>query len=144
MELSESNCNCNTTDGKHPLACAVWNPIHSLVDSVVTNSFTESFKLRPYVYPREDYWDAVQKMANRMAFSEQKYGTLEENYPEPKSAYSSLKERLELYFNTGNTEWLLDVANFAVIEFLLPSHKNAHFRATGSEESPGLRENSGD
>ena len=101
----------------------------------MTNPIT--ITLRSNVYPRMDYWDAIQKMANRMAFSQQKYGDLEENYPSI-SAYKNIQERLWLYLETGNTEHLLDAANFCVIEHLIPSHERAHFRATGSEESPGL------
>jgi hypothetical protein len=97
-------------------------------------------KIRAWVYPREDYWAAVQMMANRMSVSEQKYGPLEDNYPEPADSVKTLHERLDLYLTTGNTEWLLDVANQAVIEFLFPSHPVSHFRPTDSDESPGLRQ----
>jgi len=94
---------------------------------------------RPYVYPRDDYWDAIQMMANRMGVSETKYGPIEDNYPAPADAVGTLYERLERYEETGNTEWLLDVANMALIEHLRPAHPKAHFVATGAEESPGLR-----
>lgn len=97
-------------------------------------------KLRPEVYPRDGYWDAIQKMANRMSVSQHKYGDLESNYPTPKNSLKTAKERLDLYYSTGNTEFLLDAANQLVIEHLFPTHKNAHFRATDSDESPGLRE----
>lgn len=49
------------------------------------------------------------------------------------------EERLRLYRETDNTEWLVDLANFAMIEYMHPSHPQAHFRATGSNESPGLK-----
>lgn len=95
-------------------------------------------KLRPEVYPREDYWDAVQKMANRMAFSEPKYGPLEENYPHKKNSMATADTRIAQYWETGNVEFLLDAANQLIIEALFPSHVKAHFRATDSNESPGL------
>lgn len=38
----------------------------------------------------------------------------------------------------GNTEWLIDAANFAMIEFMQPQVPGAHFRATDSNASPGL------
>lgn len=91
-----------------------------------------------HVYPREDYWDAIQKMANRMAFSEQKYGPLEDNYPAPGNSLKSAEERIKRYLNTGNTEFLLDAANQIIIEFLFPAHRKAFFRATNSDESPGI------
>lgn len=51
---------------------------------------------------------------------------------------SSILLRLIKYLNTGNTEWLMDVGNFAMIEFVCPQVPKAHFRATDSHESPGL------
>lgn len=95
--------------------------------------------VRVKVYPRFDYWDVVQKMANRMAFSEQKYGPLEKNYPHAINSLESAQERLKKYEETGNVEWLLDAANQIIIEALLPAHPKAHFRATDSDESPGLK-----
>ncbi len=78
-------------------------------------------------------------MANRMAFSEQKYGPVEASYPDKVDAMACLKERIALYEADGNVEWLLDAANFAVIEAMFPSHQDNHFRATEAHESPGLR-----
>lgn len=95
-------------------------------------------KLRPEVYPREDYWDALQMMANRMSVSQHKYGALEDNYPHKVKSLESAEIRIHKYLVTGNTEFLLDAANQMVIEFLFPSHGGAHFRATDSDESPGL------
>jgi hypothetical protein len=80
----------------------------------------------------------LQGMANRMSTSFFKYGPLADNYPTPGHALDSLQERLKRYQQTGNTEWLMDVANFAMIEFLRPTHEEAHFRATDSDESPGV------
>ncbi len=76
---------------------------------------------------------------NRMVMSHYKYGWVSETYGERLAdAIKSLEKRLELYKETGNTEFLLDVANFAMIERMYPQHINAHFRATDSDESPGL------
>jgi hypothetical protein len=87
--------------------------------------------------------DFVQKMKNRMIASYYKYGPLKLNVcrlhkEDNTNEISSLKKRLELYEATGNTEWLIDVANFAMIEFMYPQHPDAHFRATDSNESPGV------
>ena len=82
--------------------------------------------------------DFIQKMKNRMITSYYKYGPLEQNVATV-NEIRSLRERLELYETTGNTEWLVDVANFAMIEFMYPKHKDAHFKATDSKESPGVR-----
>lgn len=81
----------------------------------------------------------MQGMYDRMAASYAKYGAVAEAYPSRVDAIESLKIRLRKYEDTGNTEWLMDVANFAMIEFMRPRHKDAHFRATDSRESPGRK-----
>lgn len=78
----------------------------------------------------------LQGMADRMAASKFKYGpvALSKGKVDP---IKSLKVRLDNYERTGNAEWLMDVGNFAMIEFMHPSHPDAYFRATDSRESPG-------
>lgn len=80
----------------------------------------------------------IELMMNRIVVSHYKYGWMSLNYPELAQAVKSIQTRLDMYMETGNREWLVDVANFAMIEYMYPSHPNAHLRATGSEESPGL------
>lgn len=75
---------------------------------------------------------------NRMIVSHHKYGWCSDTYPELAQANKCIQERLDLYNKTGNKEYLVDVANFAMIEFKYPSLQNAHFEALGSEHSPGL------
>jgi hypothetical protein len=93
-------------------------------DNVPASEFSERF---------------AQGMADRMAVSYCKYGAVAEAYPARVDAVASLKARLEKYERTGNTEWLMDVANFAMIEFMRPRHKRAHFQATDSKDSPGRK-----
>lgn len=71
----------------------------------------------------------VQGMADRMAMSYFKYGAVAEAYPTKVDAIASLRKRLERYEETGNTEWLMDVGNFAMIEFAHSRHPQAHFEA---------------
>ena len=85
----------------------------------------------------------LQGMANRMAVSFFKYGPAADGYPHVISALDSLRQRLSAYCETGNTEYLIDAANFAMIEFMLPAHPGAHFRATDSDGSPGRVANGG-
>lgn len=77
------------------------------------------------------------KMANAMEVSFHKYGPIVEAYPDKIDAIASLMLRLAKYQETGNTEYLVDVANFAMIEFLHPRHKAAHYKAEDSDASPG-------
>lgn len=79
----------------------------------------------------------VQFMANRMSVSYHKYGPVADGYPDKLDAIASLKQRLDTYAETGNTEFLVDAANFAMIEFMHPKSVKAHFRPTDSNESPG-------
>lgn len=71
--------------------------------------------------------DFIAAMENRMRVSHYKYGPLENNYPFPVNAIDSLKARLAQYLEDGNIEWLIDVANFAMIEALYPAHMSAHY-----------------
>lgn len=76
---------------------------------------------------------------NRMLTSFHKYGPLKENCRLGMvDMIASLEKRIEAYKETGNTEFLVDAANFCMIEFMHPQHPQAHFRATSSEESPGI------
>lgn len=79
----------------------------------------------------------VNGMRNRMAVSFYKYGPIAEAYPHKVDAVGSLAVRLERYAETGNTEWLMDVANFCMIEFMHPRHPSAHFQGTDDDASPG-------
>lgn len=79
----------------------------------------------------------VEAMRNRMIMSYYKYGPIADAYPFRVNALECVQLRLKEYEKTGNTEWLIDAANFMMIEFLYPVHPDAHFRATDSRESPG-------
>jgi hypothetical protein len=79
----------------------------------------------------------LQAMMNRMSVSYHKYGSFFDMFPERKTGYENCLQRLKKYEETGNTEWLIDAANYIMMEFMAPSHIWAHFRATSSEESPG-------
>ena len=82
--------------------------------------------------------DFIQKMRNRILMSHYKYGWVTDSYPELADAVACLEQRLEMYKKTGNKEHLIDVANFAMIEYMCSRHPNAHFAATDSDASPGL------
>lgn len=87
--------------------------------------------------PSEVSVEFLQGMADRMATSMYKYGPWALNAgSEDIRAQVSL--RWQCYEHTGNTEWLMDVANLAMMEFMRPQHPAAFFKATSAEESPGL------
>lgn len=77
-------------------------------------------------------FDNIRK--NMMCLSFYKYGAMADNYKKEKTidAIGSLKKRLAKYEETGNTEFLADIANFAMIEFMYPQHPKAHYKPTDS------------
>jgi hypothetical protein len=40
-----------------------------------------------------------------------------------------------MYKDTGNTEFLCDIANFAMIEYMQPQHPNAHYEVLDDGKS---------
>lgn len=79
-----------------------------------------------------------------MLVSGHKYGAVADAYPEKVHAVglkakeeASLEKRLRLYRETGNVEYLVDIANFAMIEFTHPRHPKAHYTPTDASGSPG-------
>lgn len=85
-------------------------------------------------------FDDLRKLAMETSFH--KYGPLKKNYDEHKcmDALGNLEKRLEKYRETGNTEFLVDVANFAMIEFMYPSIPGAKYvpTFTGACETVGF------
>lgn len=79
----------------------------------------------------------IEGMRERMVVSYYKYGKVADAFPEKVDAIGSLMQRLREYAKTGNTEYLIDAANFAMIEFMLPRHAQAHFKPTDDSGSPG-------
>ncbi len=71
---------------------------------------------------------------NAMETSYYKYGPLRKNYGVYKCMYAlgNLKKRLEKYEETGNTEFLVDVANFVMIKFMYSSRPGAKYTPTST------------
>lgn len=106
-------------------------------------------------------WDEafLQGMVDRMSMSFFKYGLVAEAYPDKANAIVSLLLRLRTYMGQerfeaacgealtlpdirhrrepGNTEYLIDAANFAMIEFMRPRIEGAAYAATDADGSPG-------
>jgi hypothetical protein len=104
----------------------------NLVDGVPSSEFSKEF---------------AQGMVDRMAASFFKYGRVAEGFPNRIRALQldgerdegCLEMKLRKYRETGNTEWLMDAANYCLIEFMHPRHPNAHFRPTDSKDSNGRK-----
>ena len=80
----------------------------------------------------------INKMQNAIEMSHYKYGWASKTYPELAQAYKCIRERLDLYEKTHNKDYLVDVANFAMLEFMFPAFRDAAYHPTDSDGSPGL------
>jgi hypothetical protein len=94
-------------------------------------------QLKPSSPPTEYKSEFLQGMLDRMAVSFHKYGPVAEGYPDRVDALQSLRLRIEKYVETKNTEFLIDAANFCMIEFMHPRLPGAQFTPTDSDASPG-------
>lgn len=93
---------------------------------------------RDEILKRDFSEEFVNKMRNAIEMSHYKYGWMSNTYPELAQAVKCIQERLDLYNETHNTECLVDIANFAMIEYKHPSYEDAKYTPSDSNESPGL------
>lgn len=84
--------------------------------------------------PSEFSPEFVARMKNAMTVSYFKYGPIKDAYPHKVNAVASLKKRLQLYEETGNGDYLTDIANFAMIESMRPAHPDYHYAPTDGGE----------
>jgi hypothetical protein len=81
----------------------------------------------------------VDLMKKAMVTSYYKYGPLKENIDN--IAYdqlANLKKRIEYFEETRNTEYLVDVANYAMMIFMHPAAFNAHYAQQDSDREHGI------
>ena len=92
-------------------------------------------KERPKEY--SDRFDELRQ--NRVNVSYYKYGSAADNFGmRLVNALESHDLCIKKYLETGNIEYLCDVANYLMFEFMYPQKKDAFFRATDSSESAGI------
>ena len=71
-------------------------------------------------------------------FDEKRKGLIEQSYYTGNvNAVESLKMCLAKFEETGNLEYLCDVANYAMFRFMFPQ-QGEYFKHTNSDESAGL------
>lgn len=79
-----------------------------------------------------------EKRKNAILVSYYKYGPSKENFKKGMvDAIGSLKKNLKKFEETGNTEYLIDVANYAMFRYMYPQG-NESYRPTDSNESAGV------
>lgn len=81
---------------------------------------------------RQSEWvpEFEQLMRNRLLMGAFRYGLLQEKI-DGQSHFKllpSIRKRLDAYESTGNQEHLVDIANLCMLEFVMPSIHNAHFK----------------
>lgn len=88
----------------------------------------------------EEYSERFDELRkNRVEVSFFKYGPARKNFRTGNvKAIPSMELCIEKYNSTGNTEYIVDAANYLMFEFMYPQHPKAHFKATDSQESAGI------
>lgn len=87
---------------------------------------------------KEYSWEFDKKRMNAILTSYYKYGPSKENFQKGMvDAIGSLKKNLAKFEETGNTEYLVDVANYAMFRFMYPQG-NESYRPTDSDQSAGV------
>lgn len=87
------------------------------------------------IAPKSEYSLEFDELRQKMVLvSFYKYGPAKKNFEEGRvDAIKSLERKLDAYKETGNTEYLADVANYAMFEYMHPVHKKAHYKATDND-----------
>ncbi|PZQ21149.1 MAG: hypothetical protein DI569_12855 [Sphingopyxis macrogoltabida] len=79
----------------------------------------------------------VVKMAAAMMVSYHKYGRVADAYPVKFDAVADVRARMAKYRETGNLHYLVDAANFAMIEAMHPRRDGATWGTNDAADSPG-------
>lgn len=87
---------------------------------------------------KQEYSEEFDKLRqNRVEVSFHKYGPARDNFGAGRvDAIGSLELCLDKFKKTHNTEYLLDVANYAMFRYMFPL-PGEYFKKTNSEESAG-------
>lgn len=87
---------------------------------------------------KHEYSEQFDKLRkSRVEVSFYKYGAARDNFGAGRvDAIGSLELCLEKFKKTGNTEYLLDVANYAMFRYMYPM-PGEFFKATDSKDSAG-------
>lgn len=95
----------------------------SVVDEILKTDYSEEFDSKIKALVCQSYY---------------KYGKASSNFSTGNvDAIGSLKKCLDKFEETHNTEYLLDVANYAMFRYMWPK-ENEFFKHTDSNESAGI------
>lgn len=68
-------------------------------------------------------------MRNRLIMGAIRYGLLRAPGKKKYNRTDSIRQRLDLFNETGNAEHLVDIANLCLLEFEEPNHPKFHFKS---------------
>ena len=84
-------------------------------------------------------------MRHRLIFGAYRYGRMGHGrVPEGKPKYDrceSIRKRLEFFEDTGNAEWLIDIANLALLLFEEQMHPKFHFKHIDGDTDESYHDN---
>lgn len=93
---------------------------------------------REQILSRDFSDEFVVKMKNAIEMSHHKYGWASKTYPELAQAIKCIQDRVDAYNKTHNKDYLVDIANFAMLEYIYPMYSDAHYTPGDSDKSVGL------
>lgn len=70
-------------------------------------------------------------MRNRLIMGAMRYGKLKDKrkHPGKWNLVGAIKSKIKLWHQTGNDEYLVDIANYCLLEFECGNHPQKHFHA---------------
>lgn len=115
-----------------------WRELSGLPEVKIDKSRTPSLdKLK------ETEWSPLfeKLMRNRLIIGAMRYGCLHEKGKAVYDRIDSMEKRLRKYKETGNLEFLVDIANLALCEFEEGKHPNKHFHSIDDGEHVNTKGN---
>ena len=76
---------------------------------------------------------------NRLVMGALRYGKINAPNKPIYDRVSGMQKRLKLYQESGNKEYLVDVANLCMLEFVECHHPTAHFKAIDDGEHVSIK-----
>lgn len=108
----------------------------------LTHGIPES-RYDPYIELRETQWSSKfeELMRNRLIMGALRYGNVLGTVDKSKyDLVHSIERRVRLYKESDNAEYLVDIANYALLEFVNESHPKFHFEMIDDGEHAKLKE----
>ena len=107
------------------------------MDETKIKEAVEQMMVRAGVPKTEFYPGFVSDMVRYMMVSFHKYGLVAKAYPDKFDALADVRTRISKYRETGDMSFLVDAANFCMIECMHPRHEKAHWGRNDDDTSPG-------